>query len=99
MSLYPLKFAPRFLEKLWGGRKIETVLGKKLPPSVNIGESWEIYDFPPGVVDDSGEWVSSVIANGPLAGRSLHWATQEFGRDLLGDIPPVRPHGQFPLLI
>jgi mannose-6-phosphate isomerase len=99
MSLYPLKFTPRFLEKIWGGRKIETVLGKKLPPGVNIGESWEIYDFPPGVVDNTGEWVSSIIANGPLAGRSLHWATQEFGRDLLGDVPLVGAHGQFPLLI
>ncbi|HWE93343.1 MAG TPA: type I phosphomannose isomerase catalytic subunit [Tepidisphaeraceae bacterium] len=99
MSLYPLKFIPRFLEKLWGGRKVETVLGKTLPPGRNIGESWEIYDFPPGVVDGSGEWVSSVIANGPLAGRSLHWAMQEFGRDLLGDIAPVGPHGQFPLLV
>ena len=28
MSLYPLKFKPRFVEKIWGGRKIETVLGK-----------------------------------------------------------------------
>ncbi|MDB5288871.1 MAG: Mannose-6-phosphate isomerase [Phycisphaerales bacterium] len=99
MSLYPLKFTPRFLEKIWGGRKIETVLGKKLPPGANIGESWEIYDFPPGVVDNTGEWVSSIIANGPLAGRSLHWATQEFGRDLLGDVPLVGAHGQFPLLI
>jgi mannose-6-phosphate isomerase len=99
MALYPLKFTPRLLEKIWGGRKIETVLGKKLPPGQKIGESWEIYDFPPGVIDNTGEWASSLIANGPLAGRSLHWATQEFGRDLLGDIPLVGPHGQFPLLI
>ena len=27
MSLYPLKFKPRFVEKMWGGRKIETVIG------------------------------------------------------------------------
>ena len=50
MSLYPLKFKPRFVEKIWGGRKLETVLGKSLPPNQQIGESWELYDFPPGVL-------------------------------------------------
>lgn len=97
--LYPLKFEPRFLEKLWGGRKIETVLGKRLPPGKLIGESWEVYDFPPGVVDGSGEWVSSRITNGPLAGRTLHDAVREFGPDLYGDVPLVGEHGQFPVLI
>ena len=99
MSLYPLKFKPRFVEKLWGGRKIETVLGKPLPPGKQIGESWELYDFPPGAVDESPDWLSSEIANGPLAGRSLHWLAGEFGRDLLGDVKPCGPHRQFPILI
>ena len=101
MPLYPLKFKPRFVEKMWGGRKLETVLGKALPPGRNVGESWELYDFPPGVVDGSGEWVSSEIANGPLAGRSLHWAVGEFGRELYGDVPLCGPRdrGQFPVLI
>jgi hypothetical protein len=54
MSLYPLKFKPRFVEKIWGGRKLETVLGKALPEGKSIGESWELYDFPPGVVEGSG---------------------------------------------
>ena len=39
MSLYPLKFKPRFVEKIWGGRKIETVLHKKLPTPNPVGES------------------------------------------------------------
>jgi mannose-6-phosphate isomerase len=99
MSLYPLKFVPRLVEKMWGGRKIETVLGKKLPPGQRVGESWEIYDFPPGVVDSSTDWVSSPIANGPLAGRPLHWVVKEYGAELLGDVPTAGQHGQFPLLI
>ncbi|HWE03914.1 MAG TPA: type I phosphomannose isomerase catalytic subunit [Tepidisphaeraceae bacterium] len=99
MFLYPLKFVPRLVEKMWGGRKIETVLGKKLPAGKNIGESWEIYDFPPGIVDTSSTRQSSPIANGPLAGRPLHWAVKEFGADLLDQIPLVGPDGQFPLLI
>lgn len=99
MSLYPLKFVPRLSEKIWGGRKIETVLGKKLPPGKQIGESWELYDFPPGVVDNSPDRISSPIANGTLAGRPLHWAVKEFGKDLLGEAKLVGPHQQFPLLI
>jgi mannose-6-phosphate isomerase len=99
MSLYPLKFKPRFVEKMWGGRKIEKVLGKPLPPGKLIGESWELYDFPPGVVDESREWLSSEIGNGPLAGRTLHWLMGEFGRDLLGDVQPCGPDQQFPILI
>ncbi|MGH7213873.1 MAG: type I phosphomannose isomerase catalytic subunit [Tepidisphaeraceae bacterium] len=98
MSLYPLKFTPRFVEKIWGGRKLETVLGKTLPSGKSIGESWELYDFPPGVVDGSKDWVSAAVANGPLAGRTLHALVEEFGRDLLGDVPPAK-QGQFPILI
>jgi mannose-6-phosphate isomerase len=98
MSLYPLKFVPRLVEKIWGGQKLGTVLGKELPAGKRIGESWELYDFPPGVVDSSGQWASSEIANGPLAGRTLHWAVGEFGRDLHGDVP-LLGGGQFPILI
>jgi len=99
MSLYPLKFKPRLVEKIWGGRKIETDLGKPLPPGRPVGESWELYDFPPGVIDDSSAWVSAAVANGPLAGRSLHSLIDEFGPALHGDVPLVPPHGQFPLLV
>ena len=99
MPLYPLKFKPRYLEKIWGGRKIETVLGKLLPPEKLIGESWELYDFPPGVVEKSDEWVSAEIANGPLAGQTLHRVISEFGSELHGDVALVGPHSQFPILI
>ena len=98
MSLYPLKFKPRFVEKMWGGRKIETVLGKPLPPGKPIGESWELYDFPPGVVDNSEDWISAEIANGPLTGRTLHWVVGEFGKSLTGDVA-LAGQGPFPILI
>lgn len=99
MPLYPLKFIPRFVEKMWGGRKLQSVLGKSLPPGKPIGESWELYDFPPGIVSEGGEWVSSVVANGPLAGRTLHQLMLDAPDELLGDVRPVGPHAQFPLLI
>ena len=98
MALYPLKFKPRLVEKMWGGRKIETVLGKPLPADKPIGESWELYDFPPGVVDNSPDWVSAEVANGPLAGRTLHSLVAEFGTELTGNVP-LAGQGQFPILI
>ena len=98
LPLYPLLFRPRFVEKIWGGRKIETVLGKPLPAGKQVGESWELFDFPPGVVDGSADWVSAPIANGPLAGRSLHAVVTEYGPTLMGRVP-LAPQGQFPILI
>jgi mannose-6-phosphate isomerase len=94
---------------MWGGRRLETVLHKPLPPAEPIGESWELYDFPPGAVgadgvqkgDDPADWISIKVAEGELAGSSLHQLMQSRQRDQLGDAKPVStPHGpQFPLLI
>jgi mannose-6-phosphate isomerase len=97
--MYPLKFNPRFVEKIWGGRKLESVFGKKLPPNQPIGESWELYDFPPGVVEASQNWVSAQVLNGPLAGRSLHDLILELDRDIHGDVPLDGAEKQFPILI
>jgi mannose-6-phosphate isomerase len=96
--LYPLLFRPRFVEKIWGGRKIETVLGKALPAGQQVGESWELFDFPPGVVEGSKDWVSATVANGPLAGKSLHVLVAEYGPELMGRVPLAK-QGQFPILI
>jgi mannose-6-phosphate isomerase len=98
MSLYPLRFHPKLVEKIWGGRKFQTVLGKPLPAGKAIGESWELYDFPPGVVEKSTGWSSSVVAEGPLAGQPLHGLMEKLGRALMGDVKPARD-GQFPLLV
>jgi mannose-6-phosphate isomerase len=86
--LYPLTFRPIFKERVWGGRRLEELYGKPLPPGVPIGESWEISDRP-------GD--ASVIANGPLAGRDLHWLLENHPRDLLGG--RATHEGRFPLLI
>src|SRR5689334_2002401 len=86
--LYPLTFSPIFKERVWGGRKLENLYGKRLPPEKPIGESWEISDRPGDV---------SMIANGPLAGKDLHWLMQHHQRELLGDVPSQ--NGRFPLLV
>ena len=41
---YPMKLAPRFLAKPWGGRRIGEIFGKPLPDGEPIGESWEFFD-------------------------------------------------------
>ena len=64
VSLYPLTFEPIFLERIWGGRRLESIYGKKLPPGISVGESWEIADRP---------GTESIIANGPLQGKTLRW--------------------------
>lgn len=99
MVLYPLKFRPRLVEKMWGGRKLQTVLGKSLPEGKPIGESWELFDFPPGVVESSRDWISSEVTNGPLAGRTLHWLVEHHREELLGPVSLSGAHGQFPILI
>jgi mannose-6-phosphate isomerase len=86
--LYPFTFHPVFKERVWGGREIERLYGKKLPPRAPIGESWEISDRP-------GD--ASVIANGPLAGKSLRWLMENHRAELLGDAKPANEN-RFPLL-
>jgi len=86
--LYPLKFRPIFQERVWGGRNLERLYNKKLPPNTLVGESWEISDRPEAV---------SELENGPLAGKNLHWLMQEHGSDLLGEAKA--DNGKFPLLI
>jgi mannose-6-phosphate isomerase len=86
--LYPLTFQPLFKERIWGGRHLERLYGKALPANVPIGESWEISDRPGDV---------SVITNGPLAGKDLHWLVENHAAELLG---PTKPYaGRFPLLV
>jgi mannose-6-phosphate isomerase len=85
--LYPLIFQPIFKERIWGGRNLERLYHKPLPPKVPIGESWEITDRPEGV---------SAIANGPLAGKDLRWLMENHRADLLGKESSAQ---RFPLLV
>ena len=86
--LYPLTFLPVFKERVWGGRELEHLYAKPLPPGKPIGESWEISDRP-------GD--ASVIANGPLAGKDLRWLMENHAAEILGGAKPAA-EGRFPLL-
>src|SRR2546426_10321448 len=78
--LYPLKFRPIFKQRVWGGRNLERLFGKKLPPEIPIGESWEISDRPGDI---------SEIENGPLAGKTLRWLMEQHRDELLGSPSPL----------
>jgi mannose-6-phosphate isomerase len=96
----PLTFEPIFMERMWGGRKLETEFGKKLPANKRIGESWEIVDRPKA---------QSVVTNGPLKGKTLHELWTQHHPEVFGEAsaPPSRDPGRearalpnrFPLLI
>ena len=86
--LYPFIFQPILKERVWGGRELERLYAKKLPSSKPIGESWEISDRP-------GD--ASIIANGPLAGKTLRWLMKNHAAEILGDAKPAA-EGRFPLL-
>lgn len=84
----PLVFTPLFKPKPWGGRRLEKLLDKPLPPAQKIGESWELVSLPGN---------ESLVRGGPLAGKTLADVVALWGDDLLGGAELV--DGRFPLLI
>jgi mannose-6-phosphate isomerase len=89
-NLYPLKFKTIFKDKIWGGEKIKTILGKDFSPLPNCGETWEIS----GVKSDV-----SIIANGPLHGISLANLLADEKENLVGKKVYERFGNEFPLLV
>ncbi len=85
--LYPLHLAPIFKEKIWGGRLMERMLNKQLPPGRPIGESWELSLY--------REDITRVL-NGPLAGMPLDELYRSRPAELLGTA--AEPGAVFPLL-
>ncbi|MEO7724166.1 MAG: type I phosphomannose isomerase catalytic subunit [Chthoniobacterales bacterium] len=83
----PLIFEPLFMERVWGGRRLESLFGKSLPPGKSIGESWEITDR---------EEAQSVVRQGPWRGRTLHQLWLQHRLEIFGDDLPDAP--RFPIL-
>jgi mannose-6-phosphate isomerase len=86
-ALYPLRFEPILRRYLWGGRRLETVLGKALADGDDYAESWEVCDRGAD---------QSIVAYGPLKGTPLGELVRLRGRELLG-LADGQP--RFPLLI
>lgn len=97
-ALYPLKFDPIYKDKVWGGRELAK-FGKKLPPDLAIGESWELADLATtSTSGGGGNPERSIVTNGLLAGQSLAELIETYGSDLLGQLP-LTDDGGFPLLV
>jgi len=85
-----LPLAPFYREMVWGGRRLETLFKKNLPPKLSIGESFELSGYAER---------ESTVAEGPLAGIKLTHLITEYGSELLGDVSSSENKSGFPLLI
>jgi mannose-6-phosphate isomerase len=85
--LYPLRFAPIFQYRLWGGRSLADWVGM-LPGDGPIGEAW--------LLSDRAEHPSRV-ANGPLEGRTITELIARSPAAILGNL--ASRFQRFPLLL
>lgn len=70
-TLYPLHLIPTLHVKVWGGRRLASVMNKPLHDDSPYGEAWELHD-------------SSTVGNGAHAGQPLAELIAHYGSDLLG---------------
>jgi len=83
-----LQFRPIYQERVWGGRGLESFLGRNLSGTAPIGESWDLVDRPEA---------QSVVTGGPWKGKSLHDLMVSHGAEIMG---PRWPKGRpFPILV
>src|SRR5678809_1358650 len=75
------------MERVWGGRRLESLYGKTLPPAVPIGESWEIVDRPEA---------QSIVREGPFKGATLHDLWVEHREEIFGNL---QDSPRFPILL
>jgi mannose-6-phosphate isomerase len=88
--LYPLKFKPVFLEKIWGGQKIRTSLGLDFSPLPNCGEAWALSGVP---------GCQSIVTNGFLKGNELNEILEIYMDELVGERVFARYPAEFPILV
>ena len=88
--LYPLTFEPVLRDYMWGGRRLERLFGRALPPGITA-ESWEVSAHPSS---------PTAVAHGPLRGLTLPEVVERLGADLLGaNVAPSANGSGFPLLV
>jgi mannose-6-phosphate isomerase len=88
IPLYPLRFAPIYEYRLWGGRHLANLLNAPLPGDGPIGEAW--------ILSDRDDHMSHV-ANGSLNGRTLGELREQFPEQLMGKL--AHHFRRFPLLL
>ena len=88
IPLYPMRFEPIFQYRLWGGRRLASLLSTPMPDDEPIGEAWMLSDR---------EDHASVVADGPLKGRTLGHLLEQGPELLLGKL--AGHYTRFPVLL
>lgn len=83
---YVIQFEPIYKEKIWGGRKLESVFGRKIPNGP-IGESWEVSVYGTDI---------SRAKNDLISGESFTELISKYPKEILGS---AFEKDSFPLLI
>jgi mannose-6-phosphate isomerase len=86
----PIVFEPIAMERVWGGHRFESLLGKAVPTGTPVGELWEVVDR---------EDAQSVVHCGPMRGASLHELWSDARAEVFGDEYLADPSLRFPLLV
>ncbi|SHF01981.1 mannose-6-phosphate isomerase, type 1 [Caldanaerobius fijiensis DSM 17918] len=87
--MYPLKFFPIYMERIWGGNDLKRLFGRDFR-SDKVGESWEVACHPHG---------TSIVSNGELKGKNFQEIINTYGRKILGNKLSQQDIEKFPLLI
>jgi mannose-6-phosphate isomerase len=83
----PLRFSSCYQTRVWGGRRLHSLLGRELPDAAGVyGESWELCDRPE-VVSTTAE------------GVSLHELWTQHRAEVFGSAALQHPAPRFPLLM
>jgi mannose-6-phosphate isomerase len=87
-SLYPLRFEPIYQYRLWGSRRLASLLSAPLPDDEPVGEAWLLSDR-----DDH----PSRVADGSLEGKTIGQLLAQSPEELLGKL--TGRFQRFPLLL
>ena len=90
MNVECLTFQPVYMERIWGGRKLQTYFDRELPSKNPIGESWELVDR---------EDIQSVVSEAEFRGVSLHELWVNHRHEIFGDgydVPAFSDPGEDP---
>ena len=86
--LYPLRFEPIYQYRLWGGRRLASLLTAPLPGDGPIGEAWVLSDR---------EDHPSRVADGSLKGQTIAQVLEQFPEQVMGKF--AGRFRRFPLLL
>src|SRR5580658_2234121 len=86
--LYPLRFEPIYQYRLWGGRRLASLLTAQLPGDGPIGEAWVLSDR---------EDHPSRVSNGSLKGQTIAQVLEQFPEQVMGKL--AGRFRRFPLLL